>query len=101
MRLWQKYWLYLILFFFSFHLLRDILQDLGVQSIITTTLTKINPQVPWWYWTVFSNSYAIEIVGIVLSAVSLLRKKFGILGNLTIIMAAYFTVAWVVYWYLF
>lgn len=101
MKSWQRYWLYLTLSFFSFHLFRDILQDFGIQNIITTTLAKTNPQVPWWYWTVFSNSYVIEVIVMVLSVVSLLRRKFGILGNLTIIMAMYFITAWLVYWYLF
>lgn len=102
MKSWQRYWLYLTLFFFSFHLLRDILQDLGIKNIIATTLVKTNPSdVPWWYWIVFSHAYVIEGIEIVLSTVSLLRNKFGVLGNLTILMAGYFAIAWVVYWYLF
>lgn len=99
---WQRYWLYLILLGFTFHLFRDITQDLGFKNIITSTLNKSDQSnVPSWYWVVFSNSYVIEVLGIILAIVSLKRNKFGLVGGLTVFLAAYFAIAWLVYWFLF
>jgi len=102
MKSWQRYWLYGVLLFFIFHLFRDITQDLGVKNVVTTTLVKANQSnVPSWYWIVFSNSYVIEVIGIILSIISLKRNKFGLVGNLTIVLTIYFTIAWLVYWFFF
>jgi len=99
---WQRYWLYGVLLFFSFHLLRDITQDLGVKNMITTILVKSNQSnIPSWYWLGFSNSYVIEVTGIILSFISLKRNKFRFIGSLTIFLAIYFAIAWLVYWFFF
>ncbi len=81
---------------------RDITQDLGIKNIITTTLNKSDQtNIPSWYWLVFSNSYVIETVAIILAIVSLKRNKFDKLGYVTIFLSAYFTLAWIVYWFFF
>ncbi|OGY28309.1 MAG: hypothetical protein A3F33_01585 [Candidatus Woykebacteria bacterium RIFCSPHIGHO2_12_FULL_43_10] len=102
MKTLQKFWLYLILIFFSLHLIRDLLQDIGLKNLYTTVLYKEDRSlVPWWYWVVFSSSYVIEILGIILAVISLKGGKFGLAGTLTIFLAAYFAIAWLVYWFLF
>ena len=100
MNILQKYWLYSVLTFFSFHLIRDLAQDIGFENLITTALTK-QSDVPWWYWTIFSNSYVIEVAIIILSVVSLRKNAFGLRGKLTIFLTLYFVVAWLVYWFAF
>ncbi len=101
MKLWQRYWLYGVFLFFSFHLFRDISQDLGIKNMITTALVKANQSnVPDWYWLVFSNSYIIEVTEVILSFIALKRNKFALIGNLTILLVIYFAIAWLVYWFL-
>lgn len=73
-----------------------------MKNILTTTLVKTNQSnVPAWYWLVFSNSYVIGAAEVILSFFGLKKNKFGLTGNLTIFLAIYFGIAWLVYWFLF
>jgi hypothetical protein len=97
MQIWQKYLLYGVILFFSCHLLRDILQTLNIHSIISDTLVKGKAHAPNWYWIIF-NSYPIEILGLISAFISLKKEAFEPFGFLTIILAVFFTAAWVFYW---
>lgn len=95
----QRYLLYGIILFFSLHLIRDILQDLRINNILSNLLVKNNASnIPTWYWVVFSYSYVIEILGILTAVFSLKRKKFDTLGKIPIFLLIYFIIAWLVYW---
>lgn len=98
MKIWQKYWLYLIILFFSYHLIRDILQGLEIHTLISDILVKTGmSKAPAWYWKVF-NTYMFEITGLILAILSLKRGKFGLPGYLTIFISLFFLIVWLYYW---
>lgn len=99
MKTWQRYWLYSVIAFFSLHLIRDILQDLRLNTLLSDTLVKSDvSETPVWYWTVF-NTYLIEITELLLAGFSLKRGKFGSPGYLTIFIALGFLAVWLFYWF--
>jgi len=97
---WQKYWLYLLIFYSSLHLLRDIFQDLGIKNFLSTVLVKksADPIVSYILWTSL-NTYVIAIAEIVLAIICLKRNSFSRLGNLTILLALITVGAWLAYWF--
>lgn len=99
MKNWQKYWLYGVIIFSLLHLVRDIMQDLGVKNLLTTFLASPGPPkvVTTVYWTVF-NTYLIEITAFVLSIICLKRNYFGYPGKLTMIIAVASLFLWLIYW---
>ncbi len=99
MQIWQKDWLVILLIFFSFHTIRDVLQRSGSKAFIATFLTKKDTlKVPTWYWKVF-NEYLFELFIIILSLYCLLTNSFGFYGYLTLILAGSFEIIWLVYWF--
>lgn len=101
MKFWQRYLLRVLIGFFALHLLRDVLQDLNIDTVISSVLVKDNrANVPSWYWSVF-NTYIIAIVGLILSTISLIKNRFKPEGILAITLASIFLLAWLTYWFLF
>lgn len=99
MKKWQKYWLWLVLFIFLTHLLRDIFQDIGIKSFLSTFLYRTQKtQAELMYWQIF-NTYVIEISEISLASFCLIRKKFKKIGYLTIFIAVLFLILWLYYWF--
>lgn len=100
MQTWQKVWLIIILIFFSFHTVRDILQLLKVKTFIATILTKKDKsRVPKWYWIVF-NEYLIELSIVASSLYCFWTNTFGFFGYLTIALAIFFEIIWLVYYFI-
>ena len=98
METWQRYWLYISIIYFSFHLIRDIFQSLHIHNFISDTLSKSDlSKTPTWYWKVF-NEYAIEISEILLVIYCFKNGTFGLAGYLTIFIALIFFTAWLFYW---
>ncbi len=80
------------------HLIRDLLQDMEIKNFLSTTMVKSRPYTLPLYWVII-NTYAIEIIVIIFSFLSLKRNKFGTMGYLTIFLTSFFSVAWLVYWF--
>lgn len=99
MKRWQKYWLYFLILFFLIHLVRDLLQDMGVKNLLSTTLVKPGPYKLPLYWVIV-NTYAIETIMIIFSVLCLKRNKFGKMGYLAIFLTLFFAVAWLIYWFI-
>lgn len=101
MQIWQRVWLIIALAFFSFHTIRDILQQANVNTLIATFLVKKDKsEVPSWYWKVF-NEYLIEVTVTSLSLYCLWTNGFGWPGYLTILLTAFFEIVWLIYWFFF
>lgn len=99
MQIWQRIWIIFVLIFFSFHTIRDVLQRSGSKALIATILTKKDKsKVPTWYWKVF-NEYIFELSIIVLSLYCLFNNSFGFYGYLTLILAGFFEIIWLFYWF--
>ncbi len=96
MKLWQKYWLYFILTFVVLHLIRDIFQDLEIHNILSDSFVIVKSSSIPNYWQLF-NSYLFGFNTIGLALVCLFRKRFGVLGYLTIILPAIFLLAWIIF----
>ena len=101
MKKWQRYWLYVNIFIFSLHFVRDIFQGLGIRNIISTFYESPGPpKVSSIYYYTIYNTVVIAIIEVVLSIKCLRRNRFGNLGKLTIIMAISIFVLWLVYYFL-
>lgn len=100
MKKWQKIWLYLVIFYASLHIVRDIFQDLGIKNFLSTILESPGPPKvsAVIYWTIF-NTYAIAGIEICLSAICLKRKHFGFVGMTTVIIAFASIVLWSIYFF--
>lgn len=98
MKTWQKYWLTVAAIFFSAHLVRDLFQGLRIHNFLSDTLVKQDlSKTPSWYWQVFS-TYLIGAVEILLAIYCFKKRRFGLPGYLTIIIAGLFITAWLFYW---
>jgi hypothetical protein len=100
MKKWQEIWLYFVIFYSFLHIIRDIFQDLGIENILSTFLAssgapKVSATI---YWTIF-NTYVIASVEIVLALMCLRRKYFGLLGNITIVIAVTSAILWSFYYF--
>lgn len=97
----QKTWLYCIAGFSILHLIRDVLQDVGVNMWLTTVLASPGPPKVGlvWYWTIF-NTYAFALIQLIVVARCLKTNRFGRLGNFSVGLAGVGVVVWVVYYYL-
>ena len=96
----QKYWLYFLVFFGITHLIRDILQDTGINSLLSDTLVKrpVHPAVSRIVWTIF-NTYLIAILEIGVAIFCLKRDSFGKLGYASIFIFFTFLSVWLGYWF--
>jgi len=96
----QKIWLFILIFYSSIHLLRDILQDLHVQTALSTIFVKTssNQLASTVLWSAI-NTYIIAIVEIFLALYCLKTNKFGKVGHATIIIAAITITCWFIYWF--
>ena len=99
MKKWQRIWLYFLIVYSFFHLIRDIFQDLGIKNFLSTVLVNQNPpEISQLYWSIF-NTYVFEILEIILGIKCLFINKFGEIGYLTIVIAATILTAWSYYWF--
>lgn len=96
----QRYWLYFILIYFSTHLVRDALQDMGIKVFLSTIFVKqpAYPQISSVLWKIF-NTYAIAVTEITLAIICLKDNFFGKTGRLTIIIAIVAFFVWLMYWF--
>jgi len=99
MKKWQKIWLYFLVIYASLHLVRDILQDTGVKTFLSTILVKksSNPVVSSILWSIL-NTYFIAIAEIILAIYCIKKNQFGKIGILTISIAIVTLVGWLIYW---
>ena len=98
MKTWQKYWLIGIAIFFSVHLVRDIFQDLRIHNFLSDTLVKQDlSKTPTWYWQVFG-TYLIGTSELLLAGYCFKKRKFGLPGYTTIIVAVLLIIVWLFYW---
>ena len=101
MKKWQKYWLYIVIFIFVFHLLRDLFQAIGIRNFLSTFLESPGPpKVPLIFYYTIYNTVAISIAEIIFSVICLRRNKFGVLGKSTIIIAVSIFILWLIYYFL-
>lgn len=99
MRKWQKYILLFIVAFSIFHIIRDIFQDLGINSIFASILVKPYHSVTYnLYWTIF-NTYVIAITEIVLVIICLVKNSFGKLGYAAFSIAIFYLIIWTFSWF--
>jgi len=101
MKKWQRYWLYINIFIFSLHFMRDIFQAFGMRNIISTFFESPGPPKvsPIYYYTIY-NTVAYAVIEVVLSIRCLRRNSFGLSGRFTIILAMSLFVLWLVYYYI-
>lgn len=100
MNKWQKIWLIVVISFSLIHILRDVLQDFGVNNFLTTILASPGPPKVAFplYWTIF-NTYLIAGLGILFSVICLKRDSFGKLGLSTVAVAIISLFLWVFYYF--
>jgi hypothetical protein len=99
MNKWQRFWLYFLILYSSVHLLRDVQQDLGMKTILSTILVKHSRSpVTGLLWSVW-NTYVIAIIEIILSVITLRKNIFSITGYSTIIIAIVTIIFWSYYWF--
>jgi len=98
MKSWQRYWLYVGIFWSSLHLLRDISQDIGWKNGLSTPFVKSYTIVGPWYWYLF-NTYLFEITVLLLSVVALKQKRFHPAGTLSLLFTTVIFSAWLYYWF--
>lgn len=97
MKSWQKVWLYIVFFFSIIHLIRDVLQDSGYKTFISTALTKPHPNFsPSWFKY---NTYPIEILLILLAFLLIKKNRFGLYGYMTMIISFLVIGCWAIYWF--
>ncbi len=98
MKSWQKVAGWVILCFFTLHLIRDLSQDFGLNVFWATVLTK-TPRTPYYplIWQVF-NTYLFDLSGIILPVLFLKRNRFGRLGQISVILSLIFIGLWSVSW---
>jgi hypothetical protein len=96
----QKIWLYFVIIYSGLHLVRDILQDFQIKTLLSTALVKTpsNPIVSTILWTIL-NTYIIAILEIFLALYCLKRNEFGKVGYTTIIIATILLIGWIIYWF--
>jgi len=99
MKIWQVWWLRVIAAIAILHLIRDILQDTGIQTILSTSFVK-HPSswYPKWYWYLF-NTYAFSVTELGLVLYCFKNKSFGRAGFISMIVAVTIFIAWLVYWF--
>jgi hypothetical protein len=99
MKRWQKIWLYILIIYSLLHFVRDVLQDLNVNTILSSVLVKtggnlFNKSVLWNS----KNTYLIAIIEIALALYCIKKNRFGRVGKITILIATITVVLWLVYW---
>lgn len=97
----QKTWLYFVIIYSGLHLIRDLLQDLHIKTILSTVLVKTpsNSFASSILWASLS-TYIIAILEIILAIYCLNKNKFGKVGYTTIIIAIVTVTSWLIYWLL-
>lgn len=97
----HKYLLVGVILFSGVHLIRDVLQEFGVNILLTEILNKTDAsKVPGWYW-VIPNSITLTTLAIILAGLALYKKSFGPYGVTAVALLVVFLVAWIIYWLAF
>src|SRR4030042_2388427 len=100
MKKWQKYWLYFLIAYSTLHIIRDLLQDFGINNFLSTLLVKKTnssaTDLVFWNPKI---TYFIAVTEIFLSIYCLKTKGFGKVGLITIIIAFFTIILWLVYWF--
>ncbi|KKT75294.1 MAG: hypothetical protein UW69_C0017G0005 [Microgenomates group bacterium GW2011_GWA2_44_7] len=97
---WQKALIYGLIVFSLLHILRDLLQDLGIRNTFSSIFTKRSDSyVAFILGRTVVNTYIVAPVVIGLSTFCLARNKFGLIGYLTIIIMAISFSGWLYYWF--
>jgi hypothetical protein len=74
-------------------------KEAGISNWLSNSYVKSPPyNVPGWYWQIF-NTYLISALQILIGTVALTKKKFVPYGILTVVIAAFFYLAWLFYWF--
>lgn len=99
MKKWQKVWLIFLIIYSVLHLIRDTMQDLGFQNLLTTSLVKHpSPTLPGVIWSTW-NTYFIAVIEIILSIITIKNNKFYPIGFITVIIAIATIIVWSYYWF--
>jgi hypothetical protein len=88
-----------IIFFTILHLIRDLMQEFHIRSLLTNIWTKHSKQVPHWYWHIFGSSLWLT-AALVSAAMAFIYSYFIPFGILSVISLLVFEVAWVIYWFM-
>lgn len=100
MKKWQRTWFYFVIGYAILHLIRDILQDLGIKMWLSTILVKrpLNNYSSIVFHPI--NTYFIEVLEIIFAFYCLKKKQFGKIGLTTIFIAILTLIWWLIYWFL-
>lgn len=95
----QLLWVYCVLLGSIIHSLRDLLQFLGVKTLLSTVFVKTPYMTSRsWIWSPW-NTVIIESVLILLCLYLLYKKKFGAEGKLTIGIVMITGISFLYYWF--
>lgn len=98
MKTWQRYWLYVLIFYSSIHIIRDLFQDFGINNFLSTILVKQSGLLyPWVQRSL--PTYVIAITEILISFSCLKKNVFSIAGQITILIAIMIFLYWSYYWF--
>ena len=98
MKTWQHWWVGGVLAGSIYHLIRDILQFLAVETWITTVFHKEAPANQSLLWHPM-NTVVIESVLILITLAILKRKRFGWLGWSSVFLVLCTLIAFGIYWF--
>lgn len=87
----------LVFGFAGIHLLRDLLQELRIQTLLATMLTKDQHLQPDWYWKLFSSTIWFSL-SLIFAVLAIYLNRFYPFGYLAIACELVFLVAWLFYW---
>lgn len=97
MKSWQQRWLWFLAIASIYHFIRDVLQSLGVETVISTIVVKQNG-LHSGIWNPI-NTYLIEICLLSSSLYLLWRRQFGRLGYLSICIVVVTMIFFFIYWF--
>lgn len=93
-----KLWLFIVILGSSYHLIRDILQMMGVQHWSVTFLHKTNTHSNALLWHPF-NTVVIEVTLMALAILQLRKRHFSLVGKLTIWLVIVTIIGFIYYWF--
>lgn len=93
----ERSWVLIVLIGSLLHLLRDVLQEAGIRTWISTIAVKSGPLPTAWIWHHY-NTLFIELFLIGAALVVLRRSYFGRLGWITVAVVLSTLIGFVYYW---
>lgn len=98
MKFWQRTWLWIVILGSIFHFIRDVLQSLGISTLISTIVVRSDaPHTGIWNPL---NTYIIEITLFGLAIFAVKQNRFGRSGYLTIGIVIMTLLFFCIYWFL-